>query len=60
MNMFVLNTGRCGSTAFVEACKHIMNFSSAYESRAGRIGHDRFAYPENHIEADSQLSWFLG
>lgn len=60
MNIFVLNTGRCGSTTFIEACKHITNFSSAHESRAGRIGHDRFAYPENHIEADNRLSWFLG
>jgi hypothetical protein len=60
MNIFILSTGRCGSTTFIEACKHISNYSSAYESRIGCLGPDRLAYPDNHIEADNRISWFLG
>ena len=60
MNIFILNTGRCGSTTFIKACKHIHNFTSAHESLAGKIGEERFNYPLNHIEADNRLSWFLG
>ncbi len=60
MNIFILNTGRCGSTTFIKACKHITNFSSAHESRCDLLGGERLAYPDNHIEADNRLSWFLG
>lgn len=60
MNVFVLNTGRCGSTTFIRACKHIENYSCAHESRSGMLANDRFNYPDNHIEADNRLSWLLG
>ena len=60
MNIFVLNSGRCGSTAFIRACQHITNYSAAHESRVNLIGEQRLAYPENHIEADNRLCWFLG
>lgn len=60
MNVFVLNSGRCGSTTFIQACSHITNYTSAHESRAGLVGRARFEYPQNHIEADNRLSWFLG
>jgi hypothetical protein len=60
MNVFILNTGRCGSTTFVKACEHITNFTAAHESRMHLVGKDRLAYPENHIEADNRLAWFLG
>lgn len=60
MNVFILNTGRCGSTSFIKACNHITNFSSAHESRISALGEDRLAYPQNHIEADNRLSWLLG
>jgi len=60
MNVFVLSTGRCGSTTFIEACKHIQNFTAAHESRHGLLGDDHFSYPQNHIEADNRLSWFSG
>lgn len=60
MNVFVLCTGRCGSVTFIEACKHIINYSSAHESRASHIGVERMNYPEHHIEADNRLSWLLG
>lgn len=60
MNIFILNTGRCGSTTFIKACQHINNFTSTHESRNSRLGNARFDYPDNHIEADNRLSWFLG
>ncbi len=60
MNVFVLNTGRCGSTTWINACRHINNYSSAHESRVHLIGGQRLAYPDRHIEADNRLSWFLG
>ncbi|OOZ41960.1 hypothetical protein BOW53_01990 [Solemya pervernicosa gill symbiont] len=60
MNIFVLNTGRCGSTTFIKACGHIRNYSSDHESRSQLIGDQRLAYSDNHIEADNRLSWILG
>ena len=60
MNVFVLNTGRCGSTTFIKACQHIRNYSAGHETRADQIGESRLLYPDNHIEADNRLSWVLG
>ncbi len=59
-NIFVLNTGRCGSTTFIQACQHINNYTSTHESRTGKVGPTRLDYPTDHIEADNRLSWFLG
>ena len=60
MNVFVLNTGRCGSATFIKACEHITNFSAGHETRSRLLGAARLAFPANHIEADNRLSWFLG
>lgn len=60
MNVFILNSGRCGSSTFIKACRHITNFSSAHESLLSETGQQRFNYPANHIEADNRLSWLLG
>lgn len=60
MNVFVLNTGRCGSSTFIEACGHIENFTAGHESRLPLTGAPRLAYPTQHIEADNRLSWLLG
>ena len=60
MNVFILNTGRCGSTTFIKACTHISNYSCGHETLIDRLGLQRTAYSENHIEADNRLSWFLG
>ena len=60
MNVFILNSGRCGSTTFIKACQHITNYSSAHESLSTETGPLRFNYPPNHIEADNRLSWLLG
>lgn len=60
MNIFVLNTGRCGSTTFIRACRHIENYTAAHESRLKKIGEQRLDYPPDHIEADNRLCWYLG
>ena len=60
MNVFILNTGRCGSTTFIKACGHIKNYTAAHESLSTCVGEQRLAYPSQHIEADNRLSWFLG
>jgi len=60
MNVFVLNSGRCGSTTWIRACRHITNYSAGHESRSHLVGPQRLAYPPNHIEADNRLSWLLG
>lgn len=60
MNVFVLNSGRCGSSTFIQACRHIANYSAGHETRIHLIGPDRLAYPDRHIEADNRLSWLLG
>jgi hypothetical protein len=61
MRVFVLNTGRCGSKTFSAACRHITNYSSGHETLGARhYGPERFEYPDQHIEVDNRLSWFLG
>lgn len=60
MNVFVLCTGRSGSTTFTRACRHLTNYTSGHETRFGRLGDDRLEYPLDHIEADNRLSWLLG
>ena len=59
-NVFVLCTGRCGSTTFDRACRHMTNWTAGHETRSHLTGPDRFAYPPRHIEADNRLSWMLG
>lgn len=58
--VFVLSPGRSGSKTFIEACSHLTNYSSSHESLASKLGDERFAYPEHHIEADNRLCWFFG
>lgn len=60
MRVFILCTGRSGSTTFINACKHIDNYTSGHESLAREMGEKRYDYPDNHIEADNRLSWHLG
>jgi len=60
MNIFILNSGRCGSTTFIKACQYIDNYSAAHESRVHYTGVKRLNYPSSHIEADNRLSWILG
>ena len=60
MNVFILSTGRCGSTTFERACRHITNYSSGHETRVDCLGPERLDYPDRHIESDNRLAWFLG
>lgn len=60
MNVFILCTGRCGSVTITKACQHITNFTSSHESRSQCLGDERLNFPDNHIEADNRLTWFLG
>lgn len=59
-HVFVLCTGRCGSTTFIEACHHATNFTAGHETRRRLVGAERLAYAPGHIEADNRLSWYLG
>ena len=36
------------------------NYTAAHESRVHLIGPTRLDYPDQHIESDNRLSWFLG
>lgn len=59
-HVFVLSTGRCGSTTFVRACQHLNNYSAGHETRTHLLHPERLNYPTGHIESDNRLSWFLG
>lgn len=59
-NIFVLCTGRCGSTTLALACGHFTNFTASHESRTHLTGRERLAFPARHIEIDNRMAWFLG
>ena len=56
MRVFVLSPQRCGSVTLSRACKHISNYSSGHETREQL----ELKYPDQHIEVDNRLAWFLG
>ena len=56
-NIFVLCTGRCGSKTFTKACQHATNYTTSHEGMALRHNLD---YPDNHIEVNNRLVWYLG
>ena len=58
--VFVLCTGRCGSTTFGQAVAQCSNFTSGQETRNHLIGTARFDYADQHIEIDNRLAWTLG
>jgi len=60
VRVFVLTSGRSGSTTFAHACGHMTNLTSAHESLARKRGDARFDYPDDHVEVDNRLSWMLG
>ncbi|SEE23770.1 hypothetical protein [Jiangella alba] len=56
LRVFVLGTGRCGSSTFIKACRHIDNYTAAGGSLpGGEIAANRLDYPEAHIEVDRRL-----
>lgn len=69
MRVFVLSTGRVGSTTFYNACKHITNYTCSHEGMYGdenikkkwhTVGSSRIIYPDNHIHIDGRLAFLLG
>ena len=60
MNVFILCTGRCGSMSISRACKELDNYTSGHETRISKLGAERLNFPDNHIEADNRIAWFLG
>lgn len=59
MRVFVLGTGKCGTTTWAKACGAITNYTSSHESRCHLI-EKRTWYPDQHIECANRLAWFLG
>lgn len=53
MRVFVLTTGRTGSTTLYHACKHIENYTVQHEGATHWI-------KDNHITIDNRLSFKLG
>jgi hypothetical protein len=59
MRVFVLTTGRAASQTVARAAAHIEGMTAAHESRRGLLD-GRLGYPDNHVEVDNRLVWFLG
>ena len=57
MRVFVVSTGRCGSTTFSKACQFISNYTVAHQWHHGQVGN--YEYPDDHIEVDPRLSYSL-
>lgn len=53
MRVFVVGTGRSGTSTAYHALQHVAKHTVGHESRAGILLHHE--YPENHIEVSSQL-----
>lgn len=56
MRVFILTTGRSGSTTFAAACSHITNYTSGHETRNFLAKLD---FPNAHIEVNNRLAWLL-
>jgi hypothetical protein len=48
MRVFVVGTGRCGTTTFYQACRHITNYTVGHESEGFRI--PKYEFDDKHIE----------
>lgn len=55
MNIFILSTGRCGSTSFIKACQHAVNYTAGKETRYKLLFPKKWEYPVGHIESDPRL-----
>lgn len=60
MRVFVLNSGRCGSYTFSQACQHATNYTAGHETAHERRPSQRLDYPDDHIEVDLRLAWLFG
>jgi hypothetical protein len=59
MNVFLLSPGRTGTKTLAEAFGHLEGLTSAHESRTEYLGEARIDYPDNHVECDNRLTWFM-
>lgn len=59
MRVFVLTTGRTASKTFASACKYLDGMTAGHETNTRKIS-GRLDYPDNHVEVDNRLVWFLG
>lgn len=50
MRVFVTGTGRCGSTTFAMACRHVSNYGSGHETVSPRL-----EYPDPWIEVSPHI-----
>lgn len=55
MRIFVVGTGRCGTSTFYHAACHATNYTVGHESRAGTI--NDYLYPDHRIEVSSHLAF---
>lgn len=49
----MVGTGRCGTSSFYQAARHVIGHTAGHETAAGCV--DCLPYPDNHIEVDAQL-----
>lgn len=56
----ILCAGRTTSKTFIRSASKLDGFNAAHESNATKLFDERLSYPDNHIEADNRLAWFLG
>lgn len=56
----MLTTGRTGSTSFIRACAHATNYTAGHESRTRDVLPYRLGFPDQHIECDNRLFFYLG
>lgn len=56
MRVFVVGTGRCGTSTFFHACLHIRNYGTGHESKRGVNQIGNWSFPDDHIEIASNLT----
>lgn len=59
MNVFIVSPGRTATTTFAHAFELVDGYTSAHESRCQYLGSERVNYPQNHVECDNRLTWFM-
>ena len=59
MNVFILSPGRTATKTLTYIFSKVPGYTSGHETRCKYLGGERVDYPENHIECDNRLSWFM-
>lgn len=58
-NIFIISPGRTATYAMSKAFSNVSDYTCAHESRVGFFNDQRINYPDNHIELDNRLSFYL-